>query len=166
MQVNVTAKKDPASGMGLIGIAPQVTIEKVGIVSSVGLSVKLVVYQSVFTLKYLGEKLIRWEKPEVAGPIGVIQILAKAAKAGWDSLLHLLAVISVALGLFNLLPIPLVDGGHIMLAIIEGVTRRPINKKVVQISNFVGLAIILTIFVFATYSDLSRLGLNFGKMLR
>lgn len=164
--VNVTPKKDQASGYGLIGIAPQILTEKVSFISSVGLSVKLVVYQSVFTLKYLGEKLIRWEKPEVAGPIGVIQILAKAAKAGWDSLLHLLAIVSVALGLFNLLPIPLVDGGHIMLALVEGVSHRRINKKVVQMTNLVGLAIILTIFVFATYSDLARLGLNFGKIIR
>jgi regulator of sigma E protease len=166
LALDVTARKDPASGQGLIGIAPQIVVERVGLLSSVGLSVKVVVYQSVFTLKYLGEKLIRWEKPEVAGPIGVVQILAKAAKAGWDSLLHLLAVISVALGLFNLLPIPLVDGGHIFLSIVEGIIRRPLNKKIIQASNFVGLFIIITIFVFATYSDLARMGLNFGKLMR
>ena len=160
---DVELKKDKATGMGLIGIAPAVETEKVGFLSSVNISCKMVVFQSVYTLKYLGEKLVRWEKPEVAGPIGVVQILAKAAKAGWDSLLHLLAVISVALGLFNLLPIPLVDGGHIFLAIIEGITRRPINKKVIQVSNFVGLGIIVSIFIFATYSDLSRMGVMTPK---
>jgi regulator of sigma E protease len=117
-----------------------------------------VIYQSVFTLKYLGEKLVRWEKPEIAGPIGVVQVLAKAAKSGWEQLLQLLGVISVALGLFNLLPIPLVDGGHIALSLVEGITRKPINKKVIQATNIVGLAIILLIFVFATYSDIARLG--------
>ena len=162
IKVAVQPKKDPATGYGVIGIAPGIITEKVGFFPAVGLSTKMVVYQSVFTLKYLGEKIIRWEKPEVAGPIGVIQILAKAAKSGWESLLHLLAVISVALGLFNLLPIPLVDGGHIFLAIIEGIIRKPINKKVVQASNFVGLAIIILIFVFATYSDIARLGSGMG----
>jgi len=166
MTIGITAKKDPSSGLGLIGIAPRISIERVSFVSSVGLSVKMVVYQSIFTLKYLGEKIVRWEKPEVAGPIGVIQILAKAARAGWDSLLHLLAVISVALGLFNLLPIPLVDGGHIMLSLVEGITRRRLNKKIIQVTNSVGLFIILAIFMFATYSDLARLGLNFGKFIR
>jgi regulator of sigma E protease len=161
--VSLTPKKDPATGVGLIGITPSMDIEKVGFVESTKLSVKMVVFQSVYTLKYLGEKIVRWEKPDVAGPIGVVQVLAKAAKTGWDSLLHLLAVISVALGLFNLLPIPLVDGGHIFLSLIEGITRRPISRKVIAVSNVVGLGIILSIFVFATYSDLARLGLKIGN---
>jgi regulator of sigma E protease len=156
--VTVTASKDPSTGYGLIGIAPSIDMEKAGLLQSASFSGKLIVFQSVYTLKYLGEKLIRWEKPEIAGPIGVVQVLAKAARSGWEQLLHLLAVISVALGLFNLLPIPLVDGGHIVLSLIEGVTRKPINKKVVQITNIVGLGIILFIFIFATYSDIARLG--------
>jgi regulator of sigma E protease len=158
LSVTVTPKKDPASGYGLIGIAPSVVTEKVGLLRSAGFSGRLVIYQSVFTLKYLGEKLVRWEKPEIAGPIGVVQVLAKAAKSGWEQLLQLLGVISVALGLFNLLPIPLVDGGHIALSLVEGITRKPINKKVIQATNIVGLAIILMIFIFATYSDIARLG--------
>jgi len=163
--LSVTPKKDSSTGYGLAGIMPSVEIEKLGLGESVYLSCKMVVYQSVFTLKYLGQKIIRLEKPEVAGPIGVMQILATAAKTGMPDLLHLLAVISVALGLFNLLPIPLVDGGHIFTALVEFVIRRPVNKKIIQVSNFAGLAIILAIFVFATYSDLARLGLDFGKFL-
>jgi regulator of sigma E protease len=158
--VQVVPQKDSATGVGVIGIVPGVVTQKVSFIRSVDLSVRLVVFQSVYTLRYLGEKLIRWEKPEVAGPIGVVQILAKAAKTGWETLLHLLAVISVALGLFNLLPIPLVDGGHILLAIVEGITRKPLNKKVVQVANIIGLAIILSIFVFATYSDIARLSVG------
>ncbi len=160
MKVTVHPRRDPASGNGVIGIAPGVITEEVGFIPAVGYSAKMAWLQSVYTLKYLGEKLVRWEKPEVAGPIGVIQILAKAAKTGWESLLNLLAVISVALGLFNLLPIPLVDGGHIFLSIVEGIIRRPINKRIVQVSNFVGLAIIILIFVFATYSDIARMGMK------
>ncbi len=165
IEISVTPRKDASTGLGLIGIVPTIEIEKLGFGQSVYLSCKMVVYQSVFTLKYLGEKIIRLEKPEVAGPIGVMQILATAAKTGMPDLLHLLAVISVALGLFNLLPIPLVDGGHIFIALIEFVIRRPVNKKIIQISNFAGLAIILIIFVFATYSDLARLGLDLGKFM-
>jgi regulator of sigma E protease len=155
--VTLTPEKDSASGMGLIGIAPSIDTEKVGAREAVYVSVRMAVYQSVFTLKYLGIKLVHGEKPELAGPIGVVEILAKAANEGWQALLHLLAVISVALGLFNLLPIPLVDGGHMMLAVIEAVYRRPISKKVIIVSNYVGLSIILTIFLFATYTDILRL---------
>jgi regulator of sigma E protease len=155
--VTITPAKDAASGMGLIGIAPSVETEKIGLGEAAYASVRMVVYQSVFTLKYLGIKIVRWEKPDLAGPIGVVQILAKAADAGWQALLHLLAVISVALGLFNLLPIPLVDGGHMVLSVIEAVFRRPISKKAIIISNYAGLGIILAVFLFATYSDILRI---------
>ena len=163
LTIEIVPSKDPATGTGLIGIAPMIDTKKVGIGESFTMGVKMVVFQTVYTVKYLGMKIIHWEKPEVAGPIGVVQLLAKAAKSGIENLLHFLAVISVALGLFNLFPIPLVDGGHIVLALIEAVTRKPLNKKAVQISNFVGLSIIVFIFIFATYSDLARLGLKFMK---
>lgn len=157
VSLKITPKKDPATGFGLVGITPNIITEKTGLKTAVFLSCKMAIFQTVYTLQYLGDKILRFEKPEVAGPIGVIQILANAARTGWPELLHLLAVISVALGLFNLLPIPLVDGGHILTALIEFVIRRPVNKKILEYSNIVGLGIIVTIFVFATYSDIARL---------
>ncbi|MFH1368759.1 MAG: M50 family metallopeptidase [Elusimicrobiota bacterium] len=163
IKLDIRTAKDSKTGYGIIGVTPRMEYEKYGLAGSVNLGVKLAVFQSVYTLKYLGTKLIRWEKPELAGPIGVIQILAKAAKMGIDNILYLLGVISVALGLFNLLPIPLVDGGHITIAVIECVTRKPINKKLVQLSNFVGLGIIIFIFIFATYSDIARIVLDMKK---
>jgi len=162
--IPVTPKLDSASGMNLVGIAPEFTQEKAGIFKSVDLSARYVIFQSVFTLRYLGEKIIRWEKPELAGPIGVVQFLAKAAKAGNQQLLHLLGVISVALGLFNLLPIPILDGGLIFFSLIEGITRKPLNKKLVATANIAGLCIIVGIFLFATYSDISRISSGFTKL--
>jgi regulator of sigma E protease len=161
--INITPELDPVSKYGLIGITPAVEIRKVSILQSINYGIRSVIFQSVFTVRYLGERLIKWEKPEIAGPIGVAQILAKAAKAGMQQMLSILAFISTALGLFNLFPIPLVDGGHIMFSIIEGITGRRLNKKIIAISNYVGLALIMTIFLFATYSDLGRLGLKLSK---
>lgn len=158
-----TTTKDDSTGNGIIGVMPLIEKEKFGVLNSVAMGGKIAVFQSVYTLQYLGTKLIRWEKPELAGPIGVIQIIAKAAKMGIDNLLYLLGVISVALGLFNLLPIPLVDGGHIMIALIEFITRKPVNKKAIITSNFIGLGIIIFIFVFATYSDIARIVFDMKK---
>lgn len=157
--LEIIPKKEPSSGMGMIGISPLLFNEKVGLISSIGYGARMTVFQSYFTLKYLGEKIVRWEKPELSGPIGVIQVLAKAAKTGWENLLYLLGVISTALGLFNLLPIPLLDGGHIFIAIIEGIIRKPLNKRLIQTANIVGFGIIISIFLFATYSDLARTGI-------
>jgi regulator of sigma E protease len=153
---SVKPKMDRAAGYGLIGISPSAEIEKIGFTESLWLSGKMAVFQTVFTLAYLSQKIIHWEKPEVAGPIGVITFLAKAAKSGWHDLMHFLGVISVALGLFNLLPIPILDGGHIVIALIEGLFRRPLNKKIIQTANLVGLMIIVGIFVLATYNDFTR----------
>lgn len=160
LQLTLVPQKDPASGAGIIGIAPQFETEKVSLSAAGLMSVKLAAYQSLFTLRYLGDKLTKGEKPELAGPIGVVQMISKAAKTGWADLLYLLAVISVALGLFNLLPIPLVDGGHILVAIIEGVIRRPVNEKIIQVANIFGFALLIMIFIYATYSDIVRLAVG------
>jgi len=154
---------DPNRKVSIIGIKPGMKIEKVSFIKSVDYGIRAVIFQSIFTVKYLLDKLLKWETPEVAGPIGVAKILAEAARLGWDHMLNILAVISVALGLFNLFPIPLVDGGHILFSIIEGITKKHINKKFVEIANFVGLGLIILIFIFATYSDLARLGLKLIK---
>jgi len=154
--------KNPTTGAGMLGIQPEITKKKVSFFASFYYGLDTALYQSTFTLKYLWDKIITWEKPEVAGPIGVIQVMAKSAKSGIESYVRLLAVISVALGLFNLLPIPLVDGGMIVLFILEGIIRKRIGLKVIQVYNTIGLSLILLIFLFATYSDLIRLGI--GKL--
>ena len=166
MDINLTPKKDPVSGVGLIGITPVLKSEEVTFGNAMVMGVKMAYYQSVYTLAYLGEKLIKWEKPEVAGPMGVVQIIAKAAGSGWESLLHLLAIVSVALGLFNLLPIPLVDGGHIVMAIVEGIIRRPLSKKLIQSLNLAGFGFIIFVFIIATFNDLARLGISLDKFLK
>ncbi|MFA7074411.1 MAG: M50 family metallopeptidase [Endomicrobiaceae bacterium] len=156
--------RNPVTGTGMLGIQPMINIERVSVLESFPLGIKTAVFQSTFTLVYLWDRIVKWEKPELAGPIGVIQVMAKSAKSGMESYVKLLAVISVALGLFNLLPIPLVDGGMILLFLAEGIIRKRIKLKVIQVYNTVGLSIILVIFLFATYSDLIRLGI--GKLFQ
>jgi regulator of sigma E protease len=156
--------KNPVTGAGMLGIQPKINVEEVSFLKSFPLGIQTSVFQSTFTLVYLWDRIVKWEKPGLAGPIGVIQVMAKSAKSGVESYIKLLAVISVALGLFNLLPIPLVDGGMIVLFFAEGIIRKKIKLKVIQIYNTVGLSIILVIFVFATYSDLIRLGI--GKLFQ
>jgi len=74
-----------------------------------------------------------------------------------------MAVISINLGILNLLPIPILDGGHVLFLGIEAIRRRPVNEKVVIIAQRIGLAIIVTLMVFAFYNDIMRL--ITGKML-
>lgn len=163
--INMTVAKHPVTGTGALGIVPFVEKKEAGFFRSVGLGAVAAVSQSVMTVLYLADKAVSWEKPDIAGPVGVMQVMANAAKSGMEDYIKLLAVISVALGLFNLFPIPLVDGGMIVLFFVEGITRRKISTKVIQVYNTIGLVLIGLIFIFATYSDLLRLGIGklFGK---
>jgi len=159
----ITPEYEPVSEKAIIGITPAVITKKINLISSIWLGTKTSIFQTVFTLDYLIKKIIKLQKPEVSGPIGVAQILANATEAGIEKFLYILGIISAALGLFNLLPIPLVDGGHIMFSFIEALTHKPINKKIIQTANTIGLAIIITIFVLATYNDILRIGTNVFK---
>lgn len=163
--INMTIAKHPVTGTGALGVVPYVEKSEAGFFKSIALGGEAVITQTVMTVLYLGDKIISWEKPDIAGPVGVMQVMAKAAKSGMEDYIKLLAVISVALGLFNLFPIPLVDGGMIILFIVEGITRRKISTKIISVYNTIGLVLIAAIFIFATYSDLLRLGVGkfFGK---
>ncbi|MDR1696087.1 MAG: M50 family metallopeptidase [Endomicrobium sp.] len=163
--LSMTVAKNPVTGTGAIGISPAYIITPAGFFESFALGTQTAVAQTVMTIMYLADKVVSWEKPDIAGPIGVMQVMAKATKSGIQDYLRLVAVISVALGLFNLFPIPFVDGGMIVLFIVEGITRKKIGTKVIQVYNTIGLVLIGAIFIFATYSDLLRLGIGklFGK---
>ena len=93
----------------------------------------------------------------VGGPILIFQQVGQQAKAGKSSFLSFLALISINLGVLNLLPVPILDGGHIAFSIIEIVVRRKIPTKVVEIAQKVGLGIILCIMALAFFNDFMRL---------
>ncbi len=93
----------------------------------------------------------------VGGPIMLFSMASEAAEGGWSMFLSLMAMISVNLGLVNLLPIPVLDGGHIAQAMLEGVTRRPLSLRAREIANIVGLILIFTLMLFVFKNDIVRL---------
>jgi regulator of sigma E protease len=93
---------------------------------------------------------------QLAGPVGIARISGEAAKRGLPTLLEFMAVISLNLGLLNLLPIPILDGGHILLLAIEGILRRDLSMAVKERFVQVGLVFLLGIFAFVMYSDILK----------
>ncbi|MEM9012161.1 MAG: RIP metalloprotease RseP [Pseudomonadota bacterium] len=91
------------------------------------------------------------------GPIGIAQVSGESAKVGIASFIALVATISTAIGLLNLFPIPVLDGGHLVFYAIEGALGRQLAERWVSLAMSVGLALVLLLMVFATYNDLSRL---------
>jgi regulator of sigma E protease len=93
----------------------------------------------------------------LGGPIMIAKMAGDAAAAGWEPLWTLIAALSAILAFFNILPIPALDGGHLLLLTIEGITRKPISTRTRLIVQQVGMAILLTLIVFILYVDIRRL---------
>ncbi|MDR2773039.1 MAG: site-2 protease family protein [Elusimicrobiota bacterium] len=162
--VNVNVGKNPVTNLGIIGIYPKVIKQNISIFKSIEYGARSAIVQTTLTISYLADKIVTFEKPDISGPVGIMQVMAKATKDGLENYLTLIAIISVALGLFNLFPLPFVDGGMIVLFFVEGIRQKRIGLKVIQTYNTIGIIIIGMIFVFATYNDLIRLGIgNFFK---
>jgi regulator of sigma E protease len=96
-------------------------------------------------------------KEIIGGPIMIAKMAGDAAAAGWDQLWYLIAALSAVLAFFNILPIPALDGGHLAMLIVEGITGKPVSTKAKLVVQQIGLAILLTFIVFILYVDLKRL---------
>lgn len=96
----------------------------------------------------------------VGGPVMLFDIAGKSAEAGWDSFLEVMAAISVNLGVLNLIPVPVLDGFHVLSAGFEWVRRRPISLRAREVANIIGLAMILLVMAFVLKNDLMRYVFN------
>jgi regulator of sigma E protease len=113
---------------------------------------------SIFTLQMLGKMLVgqvSWKN--VSGPITIADYAGKSAQMGVAPYLGFLALISISLGVLNLLPIPVLDGGHLMYYVIEIVKGSPLSAKATEIGQQVGMALLLALMAFAIYNDVARL---------
>ncbi len=95
---------------------------------------------------------------ELAGPLGIAQITGKVAAMGFISVVNLIALLSINLGLINLVPIPILDGGHLLFYAAEALIGRPVPARAQDIGLRFGVAIILSLFFVTTFNDLTRLG--------
>jgi len=93
----------------------------------------------------------------VSGPIQIAQVAGDSARIGLVSFLSFMAIVSVSLGVLNLLPVPVLDGGHLLLFAIEWVKGRPLSERAVAASQYLGMAFIGMLMVLAFYNDIMRL---------
>ncbi len=113
---------------------------------------------SVFSLKMLGKMLmgeVSWKN--LSGPITIADYAGQSAQMGWVSFAGFLALVSVSLGVLNLLPIPLLDGGHLVYYSAEIVKGSPVSERTMEIGQRIGLAILAGLTFFAFYNDINRL---------
>ena len=110
------------------------------------------------TLHYIGGLLVGRETPsQISGPIRIAEVSGEVAKVGLGALLNLAAFLSISIGFVNLLPIPLLDGGHLMYFGVEATRGRPMSERAQEFGFKVGLAIVSMLMIFATFNDVLRL---------
>jgi len=113
---------------------------------------------SVFSLKMLGKMIVGdISLKNLSGPITIADYAGQSAQSGAAAYLLFLALISISLGVLNLLPIPLLDGGHLMYYTIEIFKGRPLSERAMEIGQHVGMALLFTLMAFALYNDITRL---------
>ena len=146
-----------------IKIAPlrgKLNREKMGPTKALYLSVKETYNTIAMTLSYIGRMISGQESADqLGGPIKIAQISGKVAEYGLVPFLSIMAYISISLGLINLFPIPLLDGGHLFFYLIEFIRGKPLSENVQIYFYKFGMAVLFTLMFFATFNDLKSLGL-------
>jgi regulator of sigma E protease len=94
---------------------------------------------------------------QLGGPIRIAQVSGQVASIGFVALIHLAAVLSVSIGLLNLFPVPLLDGGHLLFYAIEAIRGRPLSERAQEVGFRIGLAIVVMLMIFATFNDIIHL---------
>lgn len=156
IHIQVTPMLEPQEKRYVVGIRPA------SIRLSFGSAIiqSLVFFGKLVSLLFYGFSLLFSGQAGVSdfvGPVGIVQIAAEQAQAGFLNLLNIAAFLSMALGITNLLPIPAVDGGRIIFLLIEGITRRKINPRVESMIHTAGLFLLLALALLITWNDITRL---------
>lgn len=158
--------KDPFGNVhrqGVLGITRQtaagdVLTERVDPATALWLGVKETWFVIERTLSYIGGVFTgREAADQVGGPLRIAQISGQVATIGMVALINLAAVLSISIGLLNLFPVPLLDGGHLLFYVVEAVRGRPLSERAQEMGFRIGLGLVLMLMVFATYNDILHL---------
>jgi regulator of sigma E protease len=147
---------------GLIGVTPShapeaVEAERVGVGEALRLGVRETYTNVAQTLQGIGDIIMRRQAADqMGGPILMAEVTAKVAELGIEPMLRWIAFISANIGFLNLLPIPVLDGGHLLFYGIEAVRRRPLSQRMQEIGFQIGIALVLMLMVYVNLNDLLR----------
>jgi len=144
-------------GQGKIGITPTIEFHRMGVLAGLVNGLHYTVKLTALIVTFVGKMFTREAPVDLAGPVRVAWEIGQAAQFGFFSLVQLAAFLSVNLGLFNLLPIPALDGSRILFLAWEGVRGRPLDPAKENLIHLIGLGLLLLLMVVITYHDIIRL---------
>lgn len=148
------------NGQGKIGIIPESANQKVGILGAIGTGLEWTVKLSFLILDFVSKMIFGQAPADLGGPVRVVAEIGKAVEVGFNLLIELAAVLSINLGLFNLFPIPALDGSRILFLIWEKVRGRPVDPVKENFIHLVGFGLLLLFMVVVTYNDILQIFIN------
>lgn len=163
--INAIPDKNELPGGKIIGrlglnFSPIVKNEVHSFFASIGYAAKDTLDMTTQTLKALGQMIIGERSSDgLSGPLGIATVTGQIAQQGITALIWLGAVLSINLGLINLFPVPMLDGGHIFFYLIEAIRGKPVNEKAQEMAYRVGFGLVMLLILFLTWKDLSRLAI-------
>ncbi|HKU15545.1 MAG TPA: RIP metalloprotease RseP [Steroidobacteraceae bacterium] len=168
--ITIGADKEGSKRVGRIGIAPanrplesgrttqdMLTLQKYGALAAVGEAAAKTWDTSIFTLRIVG-RIVTGDVSlqAISGPISIAETTGFAARQGWRIFLSTLALISISLGVLNLLPIPILDGGQVIYQLAELVKGRPVSERAQLLGQQIGIAMLILMMTLAFYNDIAR----------
>ena len=145
--------------IGRIGVSrdvadTDVTLYRPGPVEAIGMTVDEIRFIVQRTGAFLGDFFVgRGDVEQLGGPVNVAKVSGEVATLGIVALINLTALLSLNIGIFNLLPVPMLDGGHLLYYLVEAVRGRPLSMKVQEIGFRFGFALVLALMVFTLFND-------------
>lgn len=140
-----------------LGITVSPIFKPVGIFSAVGLGLYQCYYWTKFSLSSLVKSFSQKKAPELSGPIGIVNIIHKSVHQSLIDFIFLIGMLSLAVGMFNLFPIPILDGGYALVYLWEGLTKKLPTEKTLNIAANIGLYLLILMVIYASYSDIKRI---------
>ena len=158
LEITVTPRREGQVGRIGISISNELKRIQPGPMGAVWMSVQKNWEFAGLIMRTLGGLLSGATSPkQLMGPVGIAQLSGESAQEGWISLFALMASISLNLGLLNLLPVPVLDGGHILIMALEGAARRDFSVRVKERMLFAGFVLLMLLMVTVIYNDLTRI---------
>ena len=159
-ELRLTATPNREGDRWLLGFYPREPTRSFtpGPIEAIQLSIERNIEFSGLIFKTLGGLFVGETSPrQLMGPVAIAQLSGESAEAGWIALFTLMASISLNLGLLNLMPVPVLDGGHIAILAVEGLARRDISIRVKERMLMAGAAVLVVLMVTVIYNDVARL---------
>ena len=158
LSVRPEARGPGSEATGYVGVAPHLNEIRYGPVAALPMGMAETWDKTALTLGLL-KKMVTGDvsMKNLSGPITIAKVAGDSARSGWTYFLGVLALLSISLGVLNLLPIPILDGGHLLFCAAEAATGRPVSERIQILGTQIGLFLVAGLMVLALYNDISRL---------